>query len=52
MNTGAEDIKVPFLADNAIFSVEDAKESKTKLLELICVFSKVAECKINTKYKG
>lgn len=35
-------------ADNTIVCIENPKDSTEKLLQIICEFSKVAGCKINT----
>lgn len=47
--TGKEDIKLLSLAEKAMFYVENGKESETKLLAVISVFSK--GCRIQDQYR-
>lgn len=47
--TGKEDIKLLSLAEKVMFYVENAKESETKLLAVISVFSK--GCRMLDQYK-
>ena len=46
---GKEEIKLSLFADDMILYIENPKDSKRKLLELINEYSKVAGYKINTQ---
>ena len=46
---GKEEVKLSLFADDMILYIENAKDSTSKLLELINEYSKVAGYKINTQ---